>query len=104
MQRVLVHRQQREPGIVGFTDRSPGLVPVHVTDAEVFVVAADIVSPAAMSFLIQGDRLPLQIEQRDRNIIVSDRNDVHYVAEAKLAGSRHTASMLCPSGSCTYAA
>src|SRR5204863_5610306 len=34
MQRVLVHRQEREPGVVGLADRAPGAVLVDIADRE----------------------------------------------------------------------
>ena len=39
--RVGVHRQQREPGVVGLADRAAGPVLVDVADLEVLVVAAE---------------------------------------------------------------
>src|SRR5690349_18558032 len=34
MQRVLVHRQEREPGVVRLADRAPGAVLVDIADRE----------------------------------------------------------------------
>jgi hypothetical protein len=35
MHRIRIHREEREPDVVGLGDRSPERVPIHVTDDEV---------------------------------------------------------------------
>ena len=47
VQRMLVHGEQREPGVVGLGDGAAGPVLVDVADLEVLVVAAEALAPAA---------------------------------------------------------
>src|SRR5262245_51558045 len=49
MQWMRVHREEREPDVVGLGDGAPGTVLVDVADGEVLVVSADILPVAALA-------------------------------------------------------
>src|SRR5438105_7288868 len=46
MQRMLVHRQQGEPGVVGLADRPPGPVLIDIAEREILEIAAGAGAPA----------------------------------------------------------
>ena len=53
--RMRVHRQQREPGVVGLGDGAAGAVLVDVADLEILVVAAEGLAEAIGSDILDGD-------------------------------------------------
>src|SRR5207237_3252658 len=58
MQRVLVHRQQGEPGVVGLADRASRAVLVDLADREILEVPAGSGAPATRrNFLGQSHHL-----------------------------------------------
>ena len=54
MQRMRVHGEQREPRVVGFSERATGTVLVNVADREIFVVATKGFAVALRSGLHGG--------------------------------------------------
>ena len=50
MQRVLVHGDQREPGVVGLGDRAPGAVFIDIADTEILQIA-----PVGLAVPVRSD-------------------------------------------------
>src|SRR5260221_11984240 len=53
MQRMLVHGQQREPGVLGLGDRTAGSMLVDVADREVLEIAAEPLAIALLADLVR---------------------------------------------------
>src|SRR5262249_53384768 len=87
VQRVLVHRQEREPGVVGLADRAPGAMLINIADRELLETAAGTGAKAPRpDFFRDGDHTVLPVWRSD---LVSPRQDEGHGEQSAFAGWRY---------------